>query len=237
MIRFARNTNDDDYDDDEDEDEFDLSSNNDRVLSHIPRGEEIAEKIHEFEQGVGIMGPSSPSKSAPNFSTADVTVAPSNQDRVWKRTKEPLPEQDASVAVKQKKTLKEEILHNKNLMHKMSMRMFDDRMFVIDENDPSSVGEELALDNAMGTHKHNNPMVAKMAEYMGPMMEMLKVGLSVWRAMFNLFTWRDPFLSFWFLLGAVCLLFVLIIFPWRLFFFAMGFGIVGPQVRKLLYCI
>lgn len=65
-------------------------------------------------------------------------------------------------------------------MHKMTKRMFDDcmRMFVIDEKDPSSVREE-ALDNVMKTHKHNTPMVAKLTEYMGPMMEKPKVSLSV----------------------------------------------------------
>ena len=109
------------------------------------------------------------------------------------------------------------------------MRMFDDRTHIFDPDDPA--GEELALINAIGTNKHKNPMITKIAEYVAPGLEGLKVGLSVWRAGFNLFTWRDPFLTSLFLFGVLSVLCVLLIFPWRLFFFAAGLGAVGPQVR------
>lgn len=111
----------------------------------------------------------------------------------------------------------------------MSMRMFDDRTYVLHRDDP--IGEELALINAIGMNKHKNPMIAKIAEYVAPGLEGLKVGLSVWRAAFNLFTWRDPFLTSLFFFGILSVLCVLLIFPWRLFFFAAGLGAVGPQVR------
>ena len=111
----------------------------------------------------------------------------------------------------------------------MSMRMFDDRTYIIDRDDP--IGEELTLINAIGTNKHKNPMIAKIAEYVAPGLEGLKVGLSVWRAAFNLMTWRDPFLTSLFFFGILSVLCVLLIFPWRLFFFAAGLGAVGPQVR------
>mmetsp|Transcript_9559 Transcript_9559/g.15838 ORF Transcript_9559/g.15838 Transcript_9559/m.15838 type:complete len:209 (+) Transcript_9559:957-1583(+) len=112
----------------------------------------------------------------------------------------------------------------------MTNRIFDDRMFIVNEEDPGySANEELALNNAIGTNKHKNPMVAKMAEYIGPALEGVKVGLSVWRAGFNLFTWSDPFLTFLFLCGCIFLLCILIVFPWRIFFFLMGVGALGPQ--------
>lgn len=107
-------------------------------------------------------------------------------DKVWNRMSDPLPEQDATVAVKARKTLKQEIIHNKvngvlrqtclnylalshplivlmlqNLMHKMTLRLFDDRIFLPDENGDS--GEELALNSALGFNKEKNPVVAKMA--------------------------------------------------------------------------
>ena len=189
-------------------------------LGHINNDD----KIKEFEQGVLASMSEDSIDNSPE-------AKPETKDKVWKRTTLPLPEQDASVFVKSRKTLKEEIIHNKNLLHKMSMRLFDDRTFIVNDNRVGYfIEEEHILNNAIGTHKHKNPMVTKMAEYMAPMLEMLKVGLSVWRSVFNLFTWRDPFLSFLFLLGAVCLLCVLIVFPWRLFFFVTGTGIVGPQV-------
>jgi hypothetical protein len=40
------------------------------------------------------------------------------------------------------------------------MRLFDDRMFIADCNQPN---EELALDAAIGMNKYKNPIVAKMA--------------------------------------------------------------------------
>lgn len=204
---------------------------------------------------------STDNKASAVESTTQSSVPP---EELWKRVKDPrgLPEQDASVYVKSRKTLKEEIVHNKNLLHKYSQRLFDDRMFIVNEEDPGhKAGEELVLNNAIGTNKHKNPMVAKMAEvsnlstcarmsifsipssryssftysfnfkYIAPGLEGIKVGLSVWRAGFNLFAWSDPFLTFLFLCGCIFLFFLLIIFPWRIFFFLMGCGALGPQVR------
>jgi hypothetical protein len=152
-------------------------------------------------------------------------------DKPWKRVKDPrgLPEQDAKVFVKARRTLKEDILHNKDLLHKYSMRLFDDRMFIVPESDGAAAGETMALNQAIGTNKYKSPIVAKIAEYVAPGLEGLKVGLSVWRSGFNLFTWRDPFLTSLFFFAVVVVLCVLIVFPWRLFFFAIGFGAVGPQ--------
>lgn len=151
----------------------------------------------------------------------------------WKRTKLPtgLPEQDINVKVKARKTFKEELHHNKGLMHKYTCRLFDDRMYIINQNDPGySPNEEYALNEAIGTYKYNSPIIARMAEFIAPALEMLKIGLSMYRAGFNLLTWRDPFLTSLFFLGNTVLLCVLLVFPWRLLFFVTGVGAVGPQV-------
>ena len=176
-----------------------------------------------------ISGPKILRKSSSNIGSGEAKEAPSDLV-VWKRVKDPrgLPEQDASVFVKSRKTLKEEIIHNKNLLHKYSQRLFDDRMFIT--NEEGSAAEELALNQAIGTNKYKSPIVAKIAEYVAPGLEGLKVGLSVWRSVFNLFTWRDPFLTSLFFFGSCVLLLVLIVFPWQHFFFFMGLGAVGPQV-------
>ena len=153
-------------------------------------------------------------------------------DEVWKRVSDPrgLPEQDPTVFVKSRKSLKEEIIQNKNLLHKMTMRLFDDRTYIVNEDDAGhSAGEEAALNQAIGTNKYKSPIVAKIAEYVAPGLEGLKVGLSVWRAGFNLFTWQDPFLTSLFFFGLASFLCVLLVFPWRLFFFVGGLGAVGPQ--------
>ena len=163
---------------------------------------------------------------------------PAIPDKVWKRVTDPLglPEQNIDIPIKKRRTLKEEILHNKNLMHKMSMRQFDDRLFIIDKEDTPTknllqVSSEEQLKQEIGFVGFNKLTVeALVAEYGGPALEMLKVGLSVWRSVFNLFTWRDPFLTSLFFFGLIFLLCVLLLFPWRLFFFVMGLGAVGPQV-------
>lgn len=155
----------------------------------------------------------------------------SRPDQAWKRVTDTrgLPEQDPTVFVKARKTIKEDIIHNKDLMHKMSMRLFDDRLFILNEDDPGVSGQEAAHNQAIGTNKYKSPIMSKIAEYGAPALEMLKVGLSVWRVVFNLFTWRDSYLTSLFLFGAILLLCVLIVFPWRLLFFVVGFGAVGPQ--------
>merc|ERR1712194_316352 len=189
---------------------------------------------------------SQPVKSTPNCSDLDKTNQKNTcdppptaiPDNVWKRVTDPkgLPEQNITITVKSRKTIKEEILHNKGLMHKASKRMFDDRLFIVDKTE-SITGNALGigaiteetLNQLIGTNNLKNPVMSLVAEYGAPALEMLKIGLSVWRAGFNLFTWRDPFLTFIFFVGAILLLFVLLVFPWRLFFFVMGLGAVGPQ--------
>lgn len=212
-------------DEEEEMDEFGLM-----VKSSVPQPNDTANETMN-EQVIGQEGRGTILKR--NSVASDTESIDEILDTVWKRVKDPrgLPEQDASVLVKSRKTLKEEILHNKNLLHKYSQRLFDDRMFIVNDEDPGhSAGEELALNQAIGVNKYKSPIVAKIAEYVAPGLEGLKVGLSVWRAMFNLFTWRDPFLTSLFFFVCVVILCVLIVFPWRLFFFVVGFGAVGPQV-------
>lgn len=229
-------------DDGEDDDEAELGLD-DNILDDIAeKAVEIAEKATATEvfqrpdnpqsEDSNRVASSTPSISQPKNVIVDSRDQSSTPEQLWKRVKDPrgLPEQDASVFVKSRKTLKEEIIHNKNLLHKMTNRLFDDRMFIVNEEDPGySMNDEAILNNAIGTNKHNNPMVAKMSEYIAPALEGVKVGLSVWRAVFNLFAWSDPFLTFLFLCGSICVLCILIIFPWRIFFFVLGIGALGPQ--------
>lgn len=98
---------------------------------------------------------------------------------------------------------------------------------------------------AIGMNKEKNPVVAKMAGKIGLVLhnrfttprysltifaEMVKVVLSLVRSVFNLFTWRDPYMTFLFQGASFTSALLLIVFPWRLFFFVMGLGLVGPQV-------
>lgn len=61
------------------------------LLKHHP-DDAIAAKKNELEQDTGNTVQSSPSKSNSNISDDTFPSVPRNQDRAWKRTKEPLPE-------------------------------------------------------------------------------------------------------------------------------------------------
>eukprot|EP00804_Cyclotella_cryptica_P011642 CCRYP_017541-RA/>CCRYP_017541-RA protein AED:0.05 eAED:0.05 QI:693/1/1/1/1/0.87/8/165/965 len=218
-----------DYDEDEDDElnEFELM-----VSSSISRRDEIPstpddERNEQPERCLGGKDTETTNEeSSVSESNTHEDTTPDNP-KVWKRSHDPLPEQDATIRVKARKTLKQELIHNKDLLHKMTLRLFDDRIFVTDGN--GQPGEDLALNAAIGVNKHKNPVVAKMAEFLAPVLEILKVGLSLFRSGFNLFTWRDPYLTFLFQAGSLVLTCILIVFPWRWFFFLAGLGCVGPQ--------
>lgn len=106
------------------------------------------------------------------------------------------------------------------------MRLFDDRMFILDKKDPGT--GSVALNQVFGTPKAD-PIMAFVGEFGAPALDILKVALSVFRSLFNLFMWRDPFLSSLFFFGAVFFLLILLVFPWRLFFFVVGLVAFGPQ--------
>merc|ERR1711966_594705 len=64
---------------------------------------------------------------------------------------------------------------------------------------------------------------------LGGVMKMFEIQLSFVRAVFNVCMWNDPMLSFWISMVIFGLAVVLFIFPWRLFFFVIGFLGLGPQ--------
>lgn len=106
-----------DYDEDEDDElnEFELM-----VSSSIPRQYEISptpgnEKNEQPEQS--LLGKDAEATSEVSFvsesNTFVDTVSEVKNQKSWKRTQDPLPEQDATVRVKSRKTLKQELIHNK----------------------------------------------------------------------------------------------------------------------------
>lgn len=71
--------------------------------------------------------------------------------------------------------------------------------------------------------------MSKIAAILAPLVDVAQMFLSGFRFSFNLMTWRDPSLTFWFLLLGSALVVILHLFPWRLFLFVTGFALVGPQ--------
>jgi hypothetical protein len=91
------------------------------------------------------------------------------------------------------------------------------------------------MESILEMKAYRNPVMVKVEKYGRPFVMLVRSWLQVVRANINLFTWRDPYLSFWFLLLLIMLTFVLIVFPWRLFILASGVYAVGPQNIYLLH--
>jgi hypothetical protein len=85
--------------------------------------------------------------------------------------------------------------------------------------------------------KNPNPIVRITSSFLGPLMRMIRIVIYTVRISFNICSWRDPYLSFWIFAFLCVLAFVLLIFPWRTFFFLASLVLLGPQniaVRKYL---
>jgi hypothetical protein len=92
------------------------------------------------------------------------------------------------------------------------------------------------FDRLLGFRVRNpNPILRITSSFLGPLMRMIRIFIYATRMAFNLTTWTDPFLSFWVLVFLSTLTFILLIFPWRTFFFLSCTLLLGPQVRILRY--
>ena len=85
--------------------------------------------------------------------------------------------------------------------------------------------------------KNPNPIVRITSSFLGPLMRIIRIVIYAVRISFNVCSWRDPYLTFWVFAFLCTLAFVLLIFPWRTFFFLSTVVLLGPQniaVRKYL---
>jgi hypothetical protein len=85
--------------------------------------------------------------------------------------------------------------------------------------------------------KNPNPIVRITSSFLGPLMRIIRIVIYAVRISFNVCSWRDPYLTFWVFTFLCALAFVLLIFPWRTFFFLSTLVLLGPQniaVRKYL---
>ena len=97
------------------------------------------------------------------------------------------------------------------------------------------------LDKLLGVKKYSssNPLVSRLGLYVEPMVDGVLGYLCLFRALFNVMTWQDPYLTFLLSVALLLLALVLFIFPWRPTLFAIGMLFVGPQnllIRILREC-
>ena len=147
-----------------------------------------------------------------------------------------------------RKRLTDDLNETKDKMHELTFHLFNDQSYVIKNSNSCYFGHaqrpfkrrKMDLPRHLnkllqtGQYSHTNPVVAKFGLYVEPMIGASHSFLCAFRALFNVMTWRDPFLTFWVSVFGFLLVVILFIFPWRLFLFVVGIWFVGPQVRSEL---
>lgn len=82
---------------------------------------------------------------------------------------------------------------------------------------------------SINKYSHPNSWINRVGVIVQPIVEIVQAPLYLFRALFNIFTWQDPILSFWIaVLGPVAVL-LSHMMPYRLIFFVVGMIVVGPQ--------
>jgi len=141
------------------------------------------------------------------------------------------------------KKLTDDLAEIKDKMHELTWHLFDDHTYVLKHPNALFFGESSKptkrqkpdptkkLDKYlhMGQYSHSNPFVARVGMYVEPITGSTYSILCLFRAGFNVVTWRDPMLTFWLSFFCGLLSLVLFFFPWRIFLFIVGVLFVGPQ--------
>lgn len=137
-----------------------------------------------------------------------------------------IPDQDvkakgAKGAKKGKGSMLQDIEKAHHKVSRAHLHLFDDRVFLAEDKEEAQ--------KLLSLNKSKNPIRRKMNPLLGGVMKIFEIQLSLVRAVFNVCMWKDSMLSFWFTVLVFCLMVVLFIFPWRLFFFIVGLVGLGPQ--------
>jgi len=134
------------------------------------------------------------------------------------------PEQDNNVQSKEL-NLQENFMEIERFLHRLTGNLFHQKVSrsIDNSNDIE--------DKGIGTqpNKFTNPLAALSATFLEPVMNALSVYVIANRAVFNICAWKDPYLSFWFMMILVFLMTFLALFPWRSFFWCVGLLCFGPQ--------
>ena len=178
--------------------------------------------------------------SAPSTSIQSSFEA-SNQEYVVK-----WPEQNVDIeGPSTGRKLTDDLQEIKDRVHDLTWHLFDDKIYVVKNSEALFFGQakkpqkrrsNRAVDKDMeklmkvGQYSHNNPFVARMGQYVEPIIGSANSFLCLFRAGFNVMTWRDPILTFWVSFISGILGIVLFVFPWRLFLFCLGVFLVGPHL-------
>lgn len=156
--------------------------------------------------------------------------------------KKRIPQQNIDLKVKgDGKSIADELMEIEEKIQKATQYAFRDNAYLITDpshppfgkrsRDSDGYNVERDLNKLLGTGQFSqwNPIVSKYSVQFEPIIRICVVFLSFYRSIYNIFTWRDPYLSFWFSLVCLAATFVMVLFPWRPCLFVLGVVALGPQ--------
>ena len=156
--------------------------------------------------------------------------------------KKRIPQQNIDIKVKgDGKSIADELMEIEEKIQKATKYAFRDNAYLITdlsqppfgkrsrENDEYNVERDLNKLLGIGQFSQWNPIVSKYSVQFEPIIRICVVFLSIYRSIYNIFTWRDPYLSFWFSVVCLAATFVMMLFPWRLCLTVLGVVALGPQ--------
>lgn len=157
-----------------------------------------------------------------------------------------IPQQDMDKAgdAGNDKSIVEDLAEVKMKLHDLTLQQFNDQSYTIKDPDAVYFGQaqsrkrktdedvQKQLDKllGLGVYSNGNMIVSKISPYVEPIIGGANSFIGLFRALFNIFTWRDPFLSFWVTVLGTVVAAILFVFPWRIVLFVAGILLVGPQV-------
>jgi len=156
--------------------------------------------------------------------------------------KKRIPQQNIDVKVKgDGKTIADELQEIEEKIQKATKHVFRDDAYLITDRSQPPFGKRTRESNytnierdlnkllGIGQFSQWNPIVTKYSVQFEPLIRIFCVVLSLYRSIYNIFTWRDPYLSFWVSLLCLVTTVVMVMFPWRPCLFIVGLVALGPQ--------
>lgn len=138
----------------------------------------------------------------------------------------PAPNQDVDIiAAKSDHPIQQQMDRQHSKVQRATLHLFDDRVFLADD--------KADAERLLRINTKSNPIAKKLNPILATACNILEIFLSSFRAIFNVFMWKDPALSFCFMVVTFCLMIVILVFPWKQFFYLVGIVALGPQ-NKLL---
>mmetsp|Transcript_33231 Transcript_33231/g.71817 ORF Transcript_33231/g.71817 Transcript_33231/m.71817 type:complete len:1016 (-) Transcript_33231:462-3509(-) len=133
-----------------------------------------------------------------------------------------LPNQDVCNApTSERKSLSTQIQQIHYKVQRANLHLFDDRVFIAE--DRAEAKKQLKMNNT------KNPISKRINPWLANILKIFEYEVSAFRAMFNILFWKDPILSYWAMMFLCCVMILVLVFPWRRFFFVVGILLLGPQ--------